>query len=153
MLPALLLAAALITFGTNRACDKNSQTQVRPCGFLRDLIFNGRSLRNRVCGRGRPFTGFLGLKWTSFVAWRRRGKWTRSPLLRHQITPVNLLSIGSYASVCPCHGGSTSAPQLNGGAPSITKHSRAWKVNWTHSVLKGRSSLFHILPEICRIDR
>jgi hypothetical protein len=27
MLPALLLAASLITFGTKRACDKNSQTQ------------------------------------------------------------------------------------------------------------------------------
>lgn len=51
MLPALLLAASLISFGTNRACDKNSQTQVRPCGFLRDLIFNGRSLRNCICGR------------------------------------------------------------------------------------------------------
>ena len=60
MLPALLLAASLITFGTERACDKNSQTQA--LRFLRDLIFNGRYLGNCVCGRGVSLHRLLGIE-------------------------------------------------------------------------------------------
>ena len=36
--------------------------RLRPCGFLRDLIFNGRYLGNCVCGRGVSLHRLLGIE-------------------------------------------------------------------------------------------